>query len=109
MRFWFILRSLCIGSVLPQLVIFTPAGAASTTLVCFIGFLIIGTKLNRKLLYGAKPWGSIDEKRSSQINQIYKVAVTGSLVCIAIFVESLIAMVISCFNNDKCGLCNGIS
>ncbi|KAJ6234858.1 zcchc10 protein [Anaeramoeba flamelloides] len=74
------------------------------TIVCFIGYVVVGTKLNRKLLYGGKLAGSIDEKRKNQIKQIYTVALIGSLVSILIFLESLIAMVISCFNQAKCSL-----
>ncbi|KAJ3430789.1 zinc finger cchc domain-containing protein [Anaeramoeba flamelloides] len=104
MAFWFIFEIFCRVFWAGSTYYIYSSWCCLYTIICFIGFLIIGTKLNRKLLYGAKLSGSIDEKRRSQINQIYKVAVTGSLVCIAIFVESLIAMVISCFNNDKCGL-----
>ncbi|KAJ3447007.1 zinc finger cchc domain-containing protein [Anaeramoeba flamelloides] len=73
------------------------------TFVCFFGYLVLGTKLNRKLLYGAKLAGSIDASRRNQINQIYKVATVGCFLCITIFFESFIAMLIECFQNAKCG------
>ncbi|KAJ3424756.1 rho gtpase-activating protein gacz [Anaeramoeba flamelloides] len=103
MAFWFLFEILCRVFWAGSTYYIYSIWCCTYTIVCFIGFLIAGTKLNRKLLYGAKLAGSIDPKRRSQINQIYKVALTGSLVCIAIFLESLIAMVISCFNKDKCG------
>ncbi|KAJ3450249.1 zinc finger cchc domain-containing protein [Anaeramoeba flamelloides] len=73
------------------------------TFVCFFGYLVLGTKLNRRLLYGAKLAGSIDASRRNQINQIYKVATVGCFLCITIFFESFIAMLIECFVSAKCG------
>ncbi|KAJ6243951.1 hypothetical protein M0813_21742 [Anaeramoeba flamelloides] len=71
---------------------------------CFFGFSFAGTKLNRKLLYGAKLSGSLDPRRKSQIKQIYVVALSGSVICILIFFESLMSMLIHCFSSQQCSM-----
>ncbi|KAJ3440065.1 hypothetical protein M0812_16113 [Anaeramoeba flamelloides] len=100
--FWFLFEIICrifwVGSTY---YIYSIWGCLYT-FVCFVGYLVLGTKLNRKLLYGAKLAGSIDPTRRKQINQIYKVGIAGCLICITSFFGMLIAMAVNCFVQAKC-------
>ncbi|KAJ6246055.1 zinc finger cchc domain-containing protein [Anaeramoeba flamelloides] len=74
------------------------------TFVCFFSFLVVGTKLNRRLLYGAKASGMIDSTRRKQINEIYKVSFAGSLITVLVLVEIAVVSLFGCLNKETCAL-----